>query len=97
MNLEKLQNYIQNYLNEVITPSLNKKMVGNDEPIILTVNALRRGEYDPQYLYIFIDIDPDPGIDESILNKLAKNIKDFMKIFSTTSKVVVYWNSRPLF
>ena len=96
MDLEKIKNYLQTYLDDVLTPTINKELVGEeDEPITLTVHALRKGSYQPPIFHIFIDI--DPNWQGSILKRLEKNIEDFIKIFSIKNKVKVHWNKRPLF
>ena len=96
MDLEKIKNYLQTYLDDVLTPTINKELVGEeDEPITLTVHALRKGSYQPPIFHIFIDI--DPTWQGSLLKRLEKNIEDFIKIFSIKNKVKVHWNKRPLF
>jgi hypothetical protein len=96
MDLEKIKNYLQTYLDDVLTPTINKELVGEeDEPITLTVHALRKGSYQPPIFHIFIDI--DPNWQGSLLKRLEKNIEDFIKIFSIKNKVKVHWNKRPLF
>ena len=53
---------------------INKELVGEeDESITLTVNALRKGSYQPPIFHIFIDI--DPNWKGSILNRLEKILK----------------------
>ena len=96
MDLEKIKNYLQTYLDDVLTPTINKELVGEeDEPITLTVHALRKGSYQPPIFHIFIDI--DPNWQGSLLKRLEKDIEDFIKIFSIKNKVKVHWNKRPLF
>jgi len=96
MDLEKIKNYLQTYLDDVLTPTINKELVGEeDEPITLTVHALRKGSYQPPIFHIFIEI--DPNWQGSLLKRLEKNIEDFIKIFSIKNKVKVHWNKRPLF
>ena len=96
MEIEKLQKYLQTYLNDVITPMVNKELVGEeDEPITLTVNTIRKGSYQPPIYHVFIDI--DPNWKGSLLKRLEKNIEDFIKIFSIRNKIKVHWNKRPLF
>jgi hypothetical protein len=96
MDLEKIKNYLQTYLDSVLTPTINRELVGEeDEPITLTVHALRKGSYQPPIFHIFIDI--DPNWKGSLLKRLEKNIEDFIKIFSIENKVKVHWNKRPLF
>jgi hypothetical protein len=96
MDLEKIKNYLQTYLDDVLTPTINRELVGEeDEPITLTVHALRKGSYQPPIFHIFIDI--DPNWQGSLLKRLEKDIEDFIKIFSIKNKVKVHWNKRPLF
>ena len=91
MDLEKIKNYLQTYLDSVLTPTINRELVGEeDEPITLTVHALRKGSYQPPIFHIFIDI--DPNWKGSLLKRLEKNIEDFIKIFSIENKVKVHWN-----
>jgi hypothetical protein len=96
MDLEKIKNYLQTYLDDVLTPTINRELVGEeDEPITLTVHALRKGSYQPPIFHVFIDI--DPNWQGSLLKRLEKDIEDFIKIFSIKNKVKVHWNKRPLF
>lgn len=96
MELDKIKDYLQTYLTDVITPMINKELVGEeDEPITLTVNALRIGSYNPPIFHVFIDIDPQwKG---SILKRMEKDIEDFIKIFSINNKIKIHWNKRPAF
>jgi hypothetical protein len=96
MDIEKIQNYLQTYLSDVITPMINKELVGEeDEPITLTIYSLKKGSYQPPIYHIFIDI--DPNWTGSILKRIERDIEDFMKIFSIKNRIKVHWNKRPLF
>lgn len=96
MEIEKIQDYLQNYLNDVLTPSINKELVGEeDKPITLTVYTLRLGSYNPPIFHVFIDI--DPNWKGSILKRMERDIEDFLRIFSINNKVKVHWNKRPAF
>lgn len=96
MDTEKIEQYLQNYLDDVLTPMINNELVGEeDEPITLTVNSVRKGSYQPPIFHVFVDI--DPNWTGSILKRLEKNIEDFLKVFSIRNKVKVHWNKRPLF
>ena len=71
MEIEKLEKYLQTYLDDVITPMINKELVGEeDEPITLTVNAIKKGSYQPPIYHVFIDIDPNWS--GSLLKRLEK-------------------------
>lgn len=96
MNIEKIHEYLQHYLDNVITPRINKELVGDeDTPITLSVYTLRMGSYNPPIFHAFIDI--DPNWKGSIFKNLEKDIENFMKIFSIDNKVKVHWNKRPAF
>ena len=96
MNLEKIKNYLQTYLDSVLTPTINRELVGEeDEPITLTVHALRKGSYQPPIFHIFIDIDPNWS--GSILKKIETDIENFIRIFSIRNRVKIHWNKRPAF
>lgn len=96
MNVEKIHEYLQHYLDYVITPRINKELVGDeDTPITLSVYTLRMGSYNPPIFHAFIDI--DPNWKGSMLKNLEKDIENFMKIFSIDNKVKVHWNKRPAF
>lgn len=96
MDIEKIHEYLQQYLNDVLTPTINKELVGEeDEPISLSVHTLRMGSYNPPMFHVFIDI--DPNWKGSILTRMEKDIADFIKIFSINNRVKVHWNKRPLF
>lgn len=93
MELEKIKEYLQNFLDTVITPSINQELAGEDEVITLTLNALRVGSYMPTIFHVFIDI--DPNWKGSILKKSERDIEDFLRIFSMDNRVKVHWNKKP--
>lgn len=96
MELEKIKKHLQNYLDEVLTPAVNRELVGDeDEPITLTVNALRIGSYNPPIFHIFIDI--DPKWKGSVLKRVQRDIENFMRIFSIDNRIKIHWNKRPAF
>jgi len=94
MNLEKIKNYLQVYLDDVISPKINKELVGEeDEPIKMDVFQVLKGSYQPPIYHIFIDI--EPNWDGSYRKKIENDITDFMKILSINNKIKVHWNKRP--
>ena len=96
MNLEKIKNYLQVYLDDVISPKINKELVGEeDEPIKMDVFQVLKGSYQPPIYHIFIDI--EPNWDGSYRKKIENDITDFFKIFSINNKIKVHWNKRPAF
>jgi hypothetical protein len=94
MNLEKIKSYLQVYLDDVISPKINKELVGEeDEPIKMDVFQVLKGSYQPPIYHIFIDI--EPNWDGSYRKKIENDITDFMKIFSINNKIKIHWNKRP--
>jgi hypothetical protein len=94
MNLEKIKNYLQVYLDDVISPNINKELVGEeDEPIKMDVFQVLKGSYQPPIYHIFIDI--EPNWDGSYRKKIENDITDFMKILSINNKIKIHWNKRP--
>lgn len=94
MNLEKIKSYLQVYLDDVISPKINKELVGEeDEPIKMDVFQVLKGSYQPPIYHIFIDI--KPNWDGSYRKKIENDITDFMKILSINNKIKVHWNKRP--
>jgi hypothetical protein len=94
MNLEKIKSYLQVYLDDVISPKINKELVGEeDEPIKMDVFQVLKGSYQPPIYHIFIDI--EPNWDGSYRKKIENDITDFMKIFSINNKIKIHCNKRP--
>ena len=57
MNTDKIEKYLQNYLDNVVSPEINTELVGeDDEPIKLTVYKVNYGESNPNRINFFIDI-----------------------------------------
>jgi hypothetical protein len=96
MELEKIKNYLQTYLDDVISPNINKELVGEeDEPIKMNVFQILKGSYQPPIYHAFIDI--EPNWEGSYRKKMENDISDFFKIFSINNRIKVHWNKRPSF
>jgi hypothetical protein len=96
MDLEKIKNYLQTYLNHVILPNINKELVGeDDEQIKMEVFQVLKGSYQPPIYHVFIDI--EPNWEGSYRKKIETDISNFMKILSINNKVKIHWNKRPAF
>jgi hypothetical protein len=96
METEKLEKYLQVYLDDVISPNINQELVGEeDEPIKMNVFQILKGSYQPTIYHIFIDL--EPNWEGSIRKKMENDISDFMKIFSINNKIKIHWNKRPAF
>jgi hypothetical protein len=105
MELEKIKNYLQNYLDTVLLPRVNKERSEKDEePIKLSIHSLLKGSYQPPIIHVFIDSEPELKKSISVMPQsvlmlagIEKDITDFLKIFSINYRVKVHWNKRPIF
>jgi hypothetical protein len=96
MEIEKLEKYLQTYLDDVISPNMNQELVGEeDEPIKMNVFQILKGSYQPPIYHAFIDM--EPNWEGSYRKKIENDISDFMKILSINNKLKVHWNKRPSF
>lgn len=97
MDLNKVKEYLQVYLDEVITPELNKELdpEGN-EPISISIYKVNLGESDPNRLNFFLDMEPNWS-GASIGHKLNIDLSRFVKMLGIEKNLHIYWNKRPLF
>ena len=96
MEIEKLEKYLQTYLDDVISPNMNQELVGEeDEPIKMNVFQILKGSYQPPIYHAFIDM--EPNWEGSYRKKIENDISDFTKILSINNKLKVHWNKRPKF
>ena len=95
MNLEKIKEYLQNYVNSVLVPTINtdESLV---EPITMNVSDVLKGSYQPPIYHVFIQIEPHDTL-KSLLKKTEADIADFFKVFSINNKIKVHWNKSPVF
>jgi hypothetical protein len=97
MKINKIEKYLQNYLDDVISPEVNNSLVGEgDEPIKLTVYKVNYGESNPNRINFFIDMDPDYS-KGSITHKINIDISRFFQMLGIDKNLHIYWNKRPLF
>ena len=97
MEIEKLEKYLQTYLDDVITPQLNNELVGeDDEPISVTIYKINYGEANPNRINFFLDMDPDWS-KGSFINVINSDISSFFKMLGIDKDLRIYWNKRPLF
>ena len=94
---EKIEKYLQRYLDDVISPEVNNELVGeDDEPIKLSVYKVTHGESNPNRLNFFLEMDPDWS-KGSITNKINLDITSFFRMLGLDKTLHIYWNKRPLF
>ena len=95
METDKIEKYLQNYLDNVVSPEINSELVGeDDEPIKLTVYKVNYGESNPNRINFFIDMVPYKG---SITHRINLDISNFFKMLGVDKQLHIYWNKRPLF
>jgi hypothetical protein len=97
MEIDKIEKYLQRYLDDVISPEVNNELVGeDDEPIKLSVYKVTHGEANPNRLNFFLEMDPDWS-KGSITNKINLDIASFFRMLGLDKTLHIYWNKRPLF
>ena len=97
MNTDKIEKYLQAYLDDVISPHVNNDLVGEgDEPIKLSVDKVTFGESNPNRINFFLDMDPDWS-KGSFTNKINSDISGFFRMLGVDKNLHIYWNKRPLF
>jgi hypothetical protein len=95
MNLDKIKEYLQNYVNSVLVPNINanESLV---EPITMNVSDVLKGSYQPPIYHVFIQVEPH-DILKSSLKKSEEDIGNFFKVFSINNRIKVHWNKSPAF
>ena len=96
MDINKIEKYLQTYLDEVISPEINNELVGEeDEPIKLTIYKITFGEVNPNRINFFLDMDPDYS-KGSITNRINLELSRFANMLGIEKNLHIYWNKRPL-
>ena len=97
MDTNKIEKYLQAYIDNVIVPKANKELASeeNDEPIKMGVFQVLKGSYQPPIYHVFIDM--EPNWQGSYTKKIEGDVIDFMKILSIPYRIKIYWNKRPSF
>jgi hypothetical protein len=97
MDSDKIQKYLQYYIDDVIEPKINDELVGeDDEPIKITVHAIRYGEANPNRISFFLNMEPDWS-KGSFTNVINSDISSFFKMLGIDKNLHIYWNKRCLF
>jgi hypothetical protein len=97
MTIDKIEKYLQAYLDDVITPQINDELVGeDDEPVKITIHKINFGESNPNRINFFLDMDPDWS-KGSFINRINLDISGFFRMLGVEKNLHIYWNKRPLF
>ncbi len=105
MDLEKLKEYLQNYLDTVVSSKVNEKRDSLELPNLeFNVFQILKGSFQPPIFHVFLDTSPEirkkSGLKPHaimMMDGVKKDIEGFFKIFSIDNKVVIHWNKRPIF
>ena len=97
MEIHKIEKYLQNYLDDIISPKINDELVGeDDEPIKVSVYKVTQGESNPNRINFFLEMDPDWS-KGSIAHKINMDIATFFQMLGLDKTLHIYWNKRPLY
>ena len=104
MNLERIKEFLQNYLDTVVSPKVNEKREKLKlQPIEFTVFEILKGSYQPPIIHVFLHTEPEIKKSPSLkpyavmmLKEVEKDIEGFLKVFSINNKVKVHWNKTPI-
>ena len=97
MEIDKIEKYLQVYLDDVIIPEVNQELVGDeDEPIDISIYMINYGQSNPNRINFFLDMDPDWS-NGSITHKINSDISRFLKMIGVDKHIHIYWNKRPQF
>lgn len=105
MNPEKIKFYLQNYLDSVVTPKVNKKRgEAGFSKAKFDVYQIVKGSFQPPIYHIFLDTEPliqkKSGLKPHVImmmDGVQKDINNFFKVLSINSPTKVHWNKRPIF
>jgi len=92
MEVNKIKKYLQNYLDDVISPEVNNSLVGEgDEPIKFSVDKVTFGESNPNRINFFLNMEPDWS-KGSITHKINLDISRFFQMLGIDKNLHIYWN-----
>ena len=101
MDTEKTKDFLQNYLDAIITPRYNKiRAAMGFNPIEFNVlEIIEEDAWPPQIFHIFLTTKPEIKKGRHLkphtslmMTKVEKDISDFLKMFSIDSPIRVHWN-----
>ena len=80
MTIDKIEKYLQAYLDDVITPKINRELVGeDDEPIRITIDKIIFGQSNPNRINFLLDMNPDWS-KGSFTNKINSDLSGFFRM-----------------
>jgi len=92
MKINKIEKYLQTYLDDVISPEVNNSLVGEgDEPIKLSVDKVTFGESNHNRINFFLNMEPDWS-KGSITHKINLDISRFFQMLGIDKNLHIYWN-----
>jgi hypothetical protein len=92
MNTDKIEKYLQTYLDDVISPYVNSALVGeDDESIKLSVDKVTFGESNPNRVNFFLKMEPDYS-KGSITHRINLDLSRFANMLGIDKNLHVYWN-----
>ena len=98
MKIEKIKNYLEHYLDSVITPRFKE---GENEDNIESFQLIDilKGSYQPPIVHVFLHSIPVTNhpskATKSQFRQVEKDVIDFIKMFGITNPVRVHMNKTP--
>lgn len=98
MTTEKIKEYLQTYIDQVMTDKSDDEL----GEITLNVYDVVMGSYNPPMIHVFIDTDPKINtrgwdVPHRTDRKFEKDISDFFNMLSIPNKIKIHWDKRPVF
>lgn len=100
MDIEKLKNYLQHYLNSVVTPRFKKGKNENEIESFQVVDILK-GSYQPPIIHVFLHsvpvINHPSTATKSQFRQVEGDVTDFIRMFGIKFPIRVHMNKTPAF
>ena len=98
MKIEKLKNYLEHYLDSVVTPRF---LEGENQYKVESFKLIDilKGSYQPPIIHVFLHTIPviknPSNTTKSQFRQVEKDVTDFIKMFGITNPIRVHMNKMP--
>jgi len=93
MEISKLKKYLKIYLDNVITPKVNRHFASQKgyEPFTISIYGIKPKENLPSEMSLFLGVDPDLP-NGYYVKTINKDIKDFIFSLGVRELISINWN-----